>query len=522
MMAANSDTFVTSSSKNNNDFTGETSDQKVPMKDESFKKLRETFVIKSKIGAGTFSKVYLAYARGDAEKKRYAIKHIKQTTHPEKLRREIFCLLKIGGQDNVMGLVTSLRIGSSVCLVMPYFKHDHPLTYLCTMDANEMRFYIKNLLIALKRIHSFNIVHRDVKPSNFLYNRSTSTFMLTDFGLAHPNINPTRRKEIKSLPDNKSDKSDMFSHKQNSSSYNLDVNHKRSSSVGNIRLSSYQKRILQNIADDTNSIPHGCNLKKRTKLMMPKEPLLKENSPIKKQLDVPKNNNPSNPSAMINLFHEKNNFAVPKVQRLTCDCVGKLKVCNICIKRPEMKAPRAGTPGFRAPEVLLKYKYQNTALDIWSVGVIMLIAMSRCYPFFSAENDSTCLAEMITVFGDRAIKNLAKMLGRNVICEVQKPPLDLRAICRLLCHRSSVQILNPTAVSSSDGLETCSFCTKPIQLSGCEVFSDSCSCYLNVADDFPYPAYDLLKKLLCLNPVTRITADIALKHPFFKMNEKKI
>jgi len=26
-----------------------------------------------------------------------------------------------------MGLVTSLRIGSSVCLVMPYVKHDHPL-----------------------------------------------------------------------------------------------------------------------------------------------------------------------------------------------------------------------------------------------------------------------------------------------------------------------------------------------------------------------------------------------------------
>jgi len=51
------------------------------------------------------------------------------------------------------------------------------------------------------------------------------------------------------------------------------------------------------------------------------------------------------------------------------------------------------------------------ALDIWSVGVIMLEAMSRCFPFFSAENDSTCLAEMITVFGDRAIKNLAKMLG---------------------------------------------------------------------------------------------------------------
>lgn len=45
----------------------------------------------------------------------------------------------------------------------------------------------------------------------------------------------------------------------------------------------------------------------------------------------------------------------------------------------------------------------------------MLEAMSRCFPFFSAENDSTCLAEMITVFGDRAIKNVAKMLGKFLI-----------------------------------------------------------------------------------------------------------
>lgn len=65
-------------------------------------------------------------------------------------------------------------------------------------------------------------------------------------------------------------------------------------------MNSCQKRILQNIVDGTNSTPYGCTLKKRTKLMMPKEPLLKENSPIKKEFDVPKNNSPSCSSAINN------------------------------------------------------------------------------------------------------------------------------------------------------------------------------------------------------------------------------
>lgn len=81
------------------------------------------------------------------------------------------------------------------------------------------------------------------------------------------------------------------------------IDRKRSSSVEIIRLSSCQKRILQNIADGTNSISHGCSLRKRTKLMMPKEPLLKENSPIKKPFgSIPRNNIPSNSSALNSIF----------------------------------------------------------------------------------------------------------------------------------------------------------------------------------------------------------------------------
>lgn len=35
-----------------------------------------------------------------------------------------------------MGLVASLRIGSSVCLIMPYIKHDHPLVIIVLKIIN--------------------------------------------------------------------------------------------------------------------------------------------------------------------------------------------------------------------------------------------------------------------------------------------------------------------------------------------------------------------------------------------------
>lgn len=43
-----------------------------------------------------------------------------------------------------------------------------------------------------------------------------------------------------------------------------------------------------------------------------------------------------------------------------CGCDGKPRICNTCITRKPMHAPRAGTPGYRSPEVLLKYPHQTT------------------------------------------------------------------------------------------------------------------------------------------------------------------
>lgn len=40
------------------------------------------------------------------------------------------------------------------------------------MTVEETKDYMRALLSAVRRVHQFNIIHRDVKPSNFLYNRT--------------------------------------------------------------------------------------------------------------------------------------------------------------------------------------------------------------------------------------------------------------------------------------------------------------------------------------------------------------
>ena len=94
--------------------------------------------------------------------------------------------------------------------------------------------------------------------------------------------------------------------------------------------------------------------------------------------------------------------------KVSCSCPGQMTVCASCLSLPHLHAARAGTPGFRPPEVLLKSPNQSVAVDIWAVGVILLSLLSRSYPFFRSPDDMTALAELISLFGSREVQAAAK------------------------------------------------------------------------------------------------------------------
>ena len=63
------------------------------------------------------------------------------------------------------------RIGGDVILAMPYL---HPCKFkelVAEIEVEEVKLYIANLLSALEHVHKLGIIHRDVKPDNFLYDR---------------------------------------------------------------------------------------------------------------------------------------------------------------------------------------------------------------------------------------------------------------------------------------------------------------------------------------------------------------
>ncbi|XP_054092496.1 cell division cycle 7-related protein kinase isoform X2 [Callithrix jacchus] len=491
---------------------------------EAVPQLSNVFKIKDKIGEGTFSSVYLATAQlqvGPEEK--IALKHLIPTSHPIRIAAELQCLTVAGGQDNVMGVKYCFRKNDHVVIAMPYLEHESFLDILNSLSFQEVREYMFNLFKALKRIHQFGIVHRDVKPSNFLYNRRLKKYALVDFGLAQ-GTHDTKIELLKFVQ----------------------------SEAQQERCSQNKSHVITgNKIPLSGPVPKELDQQSTTKASV-KRPYTNAQIQIKQGKDGKLMKQSKTVDVLSRKLATKKKAISTKVTNsgvmrktaiscpasLTCDCYATDKVCSICLSRRQQVAPRAGTPGFRAPEVLTKCPNQTTAIDMWSAGVIFLSLLSGRYPFYKASDDLTALAQIMTIRGSRETIQAAKTFGKSVLCSKEVPAQDLRKLCeRLRGMDSNTPKLTsdalqgpgshqPTFSEETDRKASHLIQTSPGQYSGnsfkkgdnnsCERCFDEYTTNLEGWNDVPDEAYDLLDKLLDLNPASRITAEEALLHPFFK------
>ncbi|CAD6900848.1 unnamed protein product, partial [Tilletia controversa] len=154
---------------------------------DSIPLLKSIYKVTDKLGEGTFSTVYKAEPRkGKAKAKGFvvALKRIYVSSSPGRIVNELDILEELRGNEYVSHLINVFRCRDQVIAVMSYTEHVDFREYYRILPMSDIRHYFHALFSALSAVHSANIIHRDVKPANFLYNPHTGHGVLCDFGLA--------------------------------------------------------------------------------------------------------------------------------------------------------------------------------------------------------------------------------------------------------------------------------------------------------------------------------------------------
>lgn len=340
--------------------------------------LRENYEVIDKIGEGTFSTVYKAKDLNDKVIKRFsahfwsaspmkyvALKKIYVTSSPQRIYNELNLLYILNGCTRVAPLCDATRVRDQVLAVLPYYPHEEFRNFYRDIPIKGIKMYMWELLQALQFIHSKGIIHRDIKPTNFLFNPVLGKGVLVDFGLAELEVDYHMEHERKL----QEDEHDAANYLRDCRSQELFCNCFLRGVNGNTKSnnSNHSKTY-----GNPSAGPH-LNIKGI------------DSGTI--SIERTSNYNMPNGAADLTKGYPKN-----ETRR---------------IKR----ANRAGTRGFRAPEVLMKCGSQTTKIDVWSVGVILLSLLSRRFPVFQSMDDTDALLELCCIFGLDEIRKCSALHG---------------------------------------------------------------------------------------------------------------
>ncbi|TID29570.1 hypothetical protein CANINC_001844 [Pichia inconspicua] len=142
------------------------------------------------LGQGAYGKVLLVKNRKTS--KLFAQKELKKASvivsrkNVERTISERTILSQITSHPNIVKLFYALHDNSKLYLLMEYIPGGELFKYLVEekfLNEKNTSFYIIQMASALKFLHEFGIVYRDLKPENCLLDKD-GYLVLTDFGLA--------------------------------------------------------------------------------------------------------------------------------------------------------------------------------------------------------------------------------------------------------------------------------------------------------------------------------------------------
>ncbi|KAG0356484.1 hypothetical protein BG005_004589 [Podila minutissima] len=464
---------------------------------------KETQKLAVERGSSNSEVIAKSSENSSAKGKVVAIKRIYVTSSPERIESEIAILHDLSGHKNVVPLITAFRFNDQVLVVLPYFEHRDFREYYRDLPMDDIKCYFRSLLKALAHVHAHKIIHRDIKPSNFLYDVRKKTGILVDFGLAQrqsdlpivPRISrkvSVQKQALKSKTDKENSKPGAVGSTTSSTTTGPTIappttvstaltpgsatpptptptampptstpTAQRAGSVhpSQAKLDSLSALVSRRVPTAGQTPISHSSRGRNANSSIPAPPItpvpgssVRSKSAIAQAASSSTATIPATlPMQATNVGAHKSKSAGANPQETPTQAtatvlnlhreIGYIKKDN----RPYLKVNRAGTRGFRAPEILMKHVYQTVSLDIWAVGVTLLCFLTGRFPFFNSNDDAEALLEIAIVFGSTEMKKVAASFNRSFITNV--PSVKKRSIT----FGRLARLLHPTRFASPDG-----------------------------------------------------------------------